>query len=70
VSEPNLNYGWSWRNWQFLWRGWHMRRSFYFARCRAPLDKTYRWTVAMWPLEIRRWAEDYRDVRRRLGVEP
>ncbi len=63
-----LNYGRSWRNLQFLWWGWprRWRSSFWFARCRPPLDATWRWTMMIGPLEIRRWAEDWRDQRKRL----
>lgn len=62
---------WNWRNWQFVWWGWRwtlVPRAFRFVRHVALAD-TFRWSLFLGPLEIRRWAEDWRDQRRRLGLE-
>lgn len=69
-----INFGWTWRNFQLVWWGWRwslpLMTTVRFERAREPLDSVYRWMLFIGPVEVRRWAEDWRDQHRRLGVLP
>jgi hypothetical protein len=73
ASGSDLNFGRSWRNLQFLWWGWRslfrMSPRFAFQRAVPPLDETYRWFLFLGPMEVRRWAEDWRDLAARRERE-
>lgn len=64
---------WNCRNYQLVWWGWRwaFRPSAYvFMRHTHPaLADVFRWSLFLGPIEIRRWVEDCRAQRRRLGLE-
>lgn len=66
----HINYGRSWRNFQVIWWGWRWawRSPLRFERATPPWSNTYRWCLFIGPVEIRRWAEDWRDQQARLAA--